>query len=66
MCFLMQSAEAIEDKGVVFLVSAKKCKRVHKSLKRRRLDDGGRKLNGRNGKSRRGEATFAMVESYIA
>ena len=35
--FLAKSAETIENKGVVFFVSAKKRKRVRKSLKRKRI-----------------------------
>ena len=33
--FLTQSAESLENKRVEFLVTAKKCKRVRKSVKRR-------------------------------
>ena len=32
-CFLAKSAETIENKGVVFFVSAKKCKRVRNDMK---------------------------------
>jgi hypothetical protein len=33
LCFLTQSVETIENKGVVFFVSARMCKRVRKSMK---------------------------------
>ena len=43
-CFLAKSAETIENKGVVFFVSAKKCKRVRNDMKTqeivRRYDGG--------------------------
>jgi len=35
LCFLTQSVETIENKGVVFFVSAKMCKRVRKNMKRK-------------------------------
>ena len=33
-CFLTQSAQSLEKKSVVLLGTAKKCKRVHKNMKK--------------------------------
>jgi hypothetical protein len=35
---LLKSAETIENKGVEFLLHAKKCKRVRKSIKTKEMD----------------------------
>jgi hypothetical protein len=35
---LLESAETIENKGVDFLLHAKKCKRVRKSIKTKEMD----------------------------
>jgi hypothetical protein len=40
LCFLTQSAETIENKGVDFFASAKKCKRVWKKVKRKGIGVG--------------------------
>ena len=50
LCFLTQSVETIENKGVVFFVSAKKCKRVHNDMKIKEI---GRRRVGRLPGSRR-------------
>jgi hypothetical protein len=36
--FFAKSAESLGNKGVEFLLSAKKCRRVGKSVKRKRID----------------------------
>jgi len=39
LCFLTQSVETIENKRVVFFVSAKKCKRVWKQQEVKEIDE---------------------------
>jgi hypothetical protein len=51
LCFLTQSVETIENKRVEFFVSAKKCKRVWKKLKRKGI--GRKTLEGWNVEEKR-------------
>jgi hypothetical protein len=39
LCFLTQSVEAIENKGVEFLLNAKKCSRVRKQQEVKEIDE---------------------------